>query len=322
MTWPADATSAHRALLYRDEQEFRAVVGPFIREGLARGEQILAVVPAGQLAWIRAELGADHTAVEFADSAGIYRRQGEATRVLVDWLRRHASDGQRARIVAEETLADRVPAEVTDYLRMEAAANVVYSGFPVSILCPYNDAELPGDVLAGVCRTHPELIQGDRARPSESFGDPRSLIRDLSPVVEPPPGAASIGFGRGEDLVNVRQFLREQIRAAGLEGEAAHLLLAGAGEVITNALVHGRAPRRLWVYTEGPMLVCHVHDGGPGIADPLATYLAPDRHATQGHGLWLSRQACDALEMAADGTGTHVRLLTRRPHPGGQEPVP
>jgi anti-sigma regulatory factor (Ser/Thr protein kinase) len=322
MTWPEDATSAHRALLYQDEQEFRAVVGPFIREGLARGEQILAAVPAGQLAWIRAELGADHTAVEFADSAGIYRRQGEATRVLVDWLRRHASDGQRARIVAEQTLADRVPAEVTDYLRMEAAANVVYSGFPVSILCPYNHAELPGDVLAGVCRTHPELIQGDRARPSESFGDPRSFIRDLSPVVEPPPGAASIGFARGGDLVNVRQFLREQIRAAGLEGEAAHLLLAGAGEVITNALVHGGAPRRLWVYTEGAALVCHVHDGGPGIADPLATYLAPDRHATQGHGLWLGRQACDALEVAADGTGTHVRLLARLPHPGGQERVP
>jgi anti-sigma regulatory factor (Ser/Thr protein kinase) len=322
MTWPADATSAHRALLYQDEQEFRAVVGPFIREGLARGEQILAAVPAGRLAWIRAELGTDHTAVEFADSAGIYRRQGEATRILVDWLRRHASDGQRARIVAEQTLADRVSAEVTDYLRMEAAANVVYSGFPVSILCPYNDAELPGDVLAGVCRTHPELIQGDRVRLSESFGDPRSSIRDLSPVAEPPPGAASIGFGRGEDLVNVRQFLREQIRAAGLEGEAAHLLLAGAGEVITNALVHGRAPRRLWVYTEGPTLVCHVHDGGPGIADPLATYLAPDRHATQGHGLWLSRQACDALEVAADGAGTHVRLLTRLRHPGGQEPVP
>lgn len=321
MTWPADGGSAHRALLYTGEREFRAAVGTFIREGLARGEQILAAVPAGPLAWIRAELGADHTAVEFADSAGIYRRQVEATRVLVDWLRRHASDGQRARIVAEQALAGRAPAEITDYLRMEAAANVVYAGFPVSILCPYNDAELPGDVLAGVCRTHPELILGDRVRPSESFGDPRSLIRDLSPVVGPPPGGASIGFGRGEDLVSVRHFLREQIQAAGVDGEAAHLLLAGAGEIITNALVHGGAPRRLWVYTEGPALVCHVHDGGPGIADPLATYLAPDRHATQGHGLWLARQACDALEVAADGTGTHVRLLTRLPHPGGQQPV-
>jgi anti-sigma regulatory factor (Ser/Thr protein kinase) len=320
MTWPADNSSAHRALLYTGQPEFRATVGSFIREGLARGEQILAAVPAGRLAWIRSELGGDDPGVEFADSAGIYRRQGEATRALVDWLRSHASDGQRARIVAEQAMSGRAPAEVADYLRMEAAANVVYAGFPVSILCPYDAGGLPGDVLAGVRRTHPEVIEDDRVRPSESFGDPRSLIRDLSPVVEPPPAAASIGFGRAEDLVHVRRFLRKQIRAAGLDGEAAHLLLAGAGEVITNALVHGGAPRRVWVYPEGPALVCHVYDRGPGIADPLATYLAPDRHATRGHGLWLGRQACDALEVTAGVTGTHVRLLTILP-PGGPEPV-
>ena len=37
MSWLADGTSAHRALLYQDEPGFRAVVGAFIREGLARG---------------------------------------------------------------------------------------------------------------------------------------------------------------------------------------------------------------------------------------------------------------------------------------------
>ena len=58
-----------------------------------------------------------------------------------------------------------------------------------------------------------------------------------------------------------------------------------------------------------------------GFADPLAAYLVPDRHATHGHGLWLGRQACDCVEVATDGTGTHVRLLTRLPALGGQEPV-
>jgi anti-sigma regulatory factor (Ser/Thr protein kinase) len=176
-------------------------------------------------------------------------------------------------------------------------------------------------VLAGVRRTHPELIEGDEVRPSGSFAEPGTFIRDHCLVVEPPPGAASISFDRGDDLAKVRFFLREQMRAAGIDGEAAPLLLAGAGEVITNALVHGAAPRRVWVHTEGPALVCHAHDCGPGIADPLATYLAPDRHADRGHGLWLGRQVSDSLEVAADATGTHVRLLTilRR---SGQQPVP
>ncbi len=86
--------------------------------------------------------------------------------------------------------------------------------------------------------------------------------------------------------------------------------------------MHGSAPRRVWVYREGPALVCHVRDGGPGFADPLAAYLAPDRDAAHGHGLWLGRQACDCVEVAADGTGTHVRLLTRLPRPPGRCPVP
>jgi hypothetical protein len=80
MSWPADSSSAHRALRYRDEPEFRACVGSFIQEGLDRGERVLAAVPAGQLAWIRAELGGDPPGVEFADAAGFYRRQGRASR--------------------------------------------------------------------------------------------------------------------------------------------------------------------------------------------------------------------------------------------------
>lgn len=70
------------------------------------------------------------------------------------------------------------------------------------------------------------------------------------------------------------------------------------------------------------MLVCQVHDGGAGFADPLTAYFAPDRHPTHGHGLWLVRQACDGPEAATDGTGTHVRLLTRLPEPGAPEGPP
>jgi anti-sigma regulatory factor (Ser/Thr protein kinase) len=322
MSWPADASMAHRALLYHDEPEFRAAVGAFIREGVDRREQVLAAMPARQLAWLWGELGGAPPAVEFADTATFYRRQGQATRATLDWLRRYASDGQRVRVVAGQAVSRRTPAEAADYLRMKAAANVVYQPFPVSVLCPYDVSVLPGDLRPGVEQTHPELLQGDRVVSSPAFADPRIFIRDFSAVVEPPLTSESIGFGRGEDLAVVRRFLRTQLAQAGLGDEAAQLLLAAAAEVVTNALMHGTAPRRLWVYTDGPMLVCHVHDGGRGFADPLAAYLAPDRHATHGHGLWLGRQACDCLEAATDGTGTHVRLLTRLPRPGAPEALP
>jgi anti-sigma regulatory factor (Ser/Thr protein kinase) len=319
MSWPADGSMTHRALLYTDEPEFRAAVGAFIREGLERREQILAAVPAGQLAWLRGELGGDVPAVVFADAASFYRRQGQATRATLDWLRRYASDGQRVRVVTEQAVSRRTSAEAADYLRMEAAANVVYQPFPVSVLCPYDVSALPGDLRPGVEQTHPELLEGDRVVPSPAFADPRIFIREFSAVVEPPPASASIGFGRSADLARVRRFLRAQLAQAGFGDEPAALLVAAAAEVVTNALMHGTASRRLWVYTEGPMLVCHVRDGGRGFTDPLAAYLAPDRHATRGHGLWLGRQACDCLEAATDGTGTHVRLLTRLPEPGAPQ---
>ncbi len=319
MSWPADSRMAHRALLYTEEPQFRAVVGAFVREGLDRREQILAAVPAGQLAWLQGELGDDVPAVEFADAASFYRRQGQATRATLDWLRRHASDGQRVRVVAEQPVSRRTPAEAADYLRMEAAANVVYQPFPVSVLCLYDVSALPGDLRPGVEQTHPELLQGDRVVPSRAFADPRIFIRDCSAVAQPPLTSASIGFGRSEDLAGVRRFLRTQLAHARFGDEAAALLVAAAAEVVTNALMHGTAPRRLWVYTEGSMLVCHVSDGGRGFADPLAAYLAPDRHATHGHGLWLGRQASDCVEAATDGTGTHVRLLTRLPELGSPQ---
>ena len=322
MSWPADGGLTHRALLYQDEPEFRAAAGAFIREGLDRREQILAAVPAGPLAWLRDELGADVAAVEFADAAGFYRRQGQATRAMLGWLRRYARGGQRVRVVAGQAVSRRTPAEAADYLRMEAAANVVYQPFPVSVLCAYDVSVLPGDLRPAVQQTHPELLQGDQVVPSPAYTDPRVFIRDFSAVAGPPPAAASIGFGRGEDLAGVRRFLRAELAQAGVGDEAAQLLLAATAEVVTNALMHGAAPRRLWVYTEGPMLVCHVRDGGPGFADPLAAYLAPDRQAAHGHGLWLGRQSCDCLEAATDRSGTHVRLLTRWPQPGAPQALP
>ena len=320
MTRPADGGSAHRALLYTGEREFRAAVGTFIREGLARGERILAAVPAGQLAWIRAELGGDPPAVDYADAASFYPRHGRATRATLDWLRRHASASPRVRVISQPPLARRTPAEISDYLRMEAAANEVFRPFPVSVLCLYDGLALPDQVRPGVERTHPELLRDGRVVPSPGFADPRTVIRGYSAVTEPPPSAASVGFGRGDDLAGVRRFLRAELGQAGLQGDPAQLLLTAAGEAVTNALVHGSAPRRVWVYREGPALVCHVQDGGPGFADPLAAYLAPDRDAARGHGLWLGRQACDCVEVAADGTGTHVRLLTRLPDPGLPDP--
>ena len=86
--------------------------------------------------------------------------------------------------------------------------------------------------------------------------------------------------------------------------------MTGAGEVLTNAVVHGACPCQLWVYAESGALVVHVRDAGSGFADPLAGYLPPEPRTGRGRGLWLAHQTCDAVELATGTGGTDVRLLT------------
>gem|GEM_PF-5577748 len=96
--------------------------------------------------------------------------------------------------------------------------------------------------------------------------------QDQVTVTVPRRAGANLRAGTGSGWSGLSWAVRDaaevpgdvQVRAAGVDGEAASLLLAGAGEVITNALVHGPAPRRVWVYTDGPALVCHVRDW-PGL---------------------------------------------------------
>jgi anti-sigma regulatory factor (Ser/Thr protein kinase) len=316
-----DATGSHRTLLYQERGEYTRVIGAFMREGLASDERILVTAPAERLGWIVSELGPDAPEVEYADAAEFYRSRGHGTRATIEWLRSNAADGQRARVVAEQALALRPEPEVADYLRAEAAANVIYRPFPVSILCPYDAPALPESVLLHAQRTHPEVLRDNHVDASPLFIDPREFVRQYSAVVmPPPPAAASFGIGGFGDLGPARRFLHDQAAAAGLGGEATDYLLIAVGELVTNALVHGRPPRRLWVYADDSMLICHISDSGPGPADPLAAYLVPEPRAPRGHGLWLASQLGDRLELASDQASTHARLGMALPACRASEP--
>jgi len=231
---------------------------------------------------------------------------------MIDWLRRHASDGQRGRRAgAGPPYARRgrgLPADGGGGERRVPAV-------PRLGAVPVRRLGSPRRPAPAVERTHPELLRAGRAVPSPVFADPRTVIRDFSAVVEPPQTAPSIGFSGGDDLAGVRRFLRAELSRAGLGVSPPSCCWPGrprwsptrwctAGRRAASG--YTRRARR-WSATCGT--------AGRGFADPLAAYLAPDRHATRGHGLWLGRQACDRFEVATDGTGTHVRLLTSLPAP-------
>ena len=304
-----DAASTHRALVYRDASRFVDAVGAFVRDGVEREECVLAALSAEKLDWLRDDLGADAAAVDFADERALYERHGPMLGAVLGYLEDHSeSRPGQVRIVAEQALARRDPAGVRAYMRYEAASNVAYARFHAAVLCPYDAASLSDAIVQDALRTHPEVLDGGTARPSERYVDPRAFVRERAVIRPVPAGLTPIALELPDDVAGARALARAHAEAAGAPREAVGDLELAVSEVATNALVHGRGPRLVWFYLDDGDLVCQVHDGGPGPADPLQGYLPPDIRRLRGRGLWLAHQLCDIVEIAGDRAGTDVQL--------------
>ncbi len=304
----SDGPATHRAFIYSNRDEYCAVVGGFIREGLRAGERANVVATPERLSWIRQELGPDSDGVVFTDATEATPILSHATRATLQYL---AEQEAPTRVIAERHLARLRPFELRDYARMEAAANVVFRRFPVRFLCPYDGTTLGADVLDACRYTHPEMMDPGGSRPNPHFVDPGSFIASSTAVVPPPPAARSLAFASTADVPAARRFVSEGVRDAGVDTPTGEDIVLAAVEVLTNAILHGRAPRTLHMYEEAGALVVHVHDRGPGPGDPLSGFSPPAVAVTHGRGLWMARQLCNAVEVATDGSGTHVRLISR-----------
>ncbi len=301
--------ATHRALVYQDQGRFVDAVCGFVREGLEREDRVLAALSAEKRDWLREHLGADAATVDFVDERTLYERYGPMLAAVVGYLERHDEPGGgQVRVVAEQALARRDPADVRAYMRYEAASNVAYARFDATVLCPYDAASLPDAIVEDALRTHPEVLDDGTPRPSERYVDPRSFVRERA-VVEPVPAeVAPVALAVPDDVAGARALARAHAEAAGAPREAVEDLELAVSEVATNALVHGRAPRLAWCYVDDGDLVCQVHDAGPGPPDPLLGYLPPDIRRLRGRGLWLAHQLCDIVEVAGDRAGTDVQL--------------
>lgn len=303
-------------MIYEGVDEFVMRVTSYVRQGLSAEEPVFVMAARHKTDAVREALGDDAPSVGFADAEVGYHPQIRATFECLGYIEQQ--QGRRSRLVAEQVLGRRTPVEVADYLRMESAANVVYQPFPVEVLCPYDASALRPELVEACRRTHAELLDVHGVRASTSFVDPSRFIGDSTTVPEVPASAPSVTCLTAADLPAARRFAQVQVRLAGLPDATADDLVLAVGELLSNALTHGRPPARLSIYTEDvtgadPVLACHVHDGGHLPVDPLAGYAPPMDLGTNGRGLWIARQLCDSVQVSADHTGTHVRALSLLP---------
>ena len=301
------ATLTHDAMFYAGDDEFLTTLVPFVRDGLAQGQAVVAAVTRPNIALLRDALGADAATVSFLDRDAWYSRPAST---VAGWHRLLTEAGTRGhehmRVIGEVGFGPD-PRHPT-WTRYEAALNHVFAQAPVWIVCPYDTRALPARVLEDVRRTHPATMHPERRR-NERYVSAEQFLREVPEPMPPVTGPPVITMTIEDGVAPARRALHSLMAASGWSPfDRGEDLILALSEITANSIRHGRERRELRVWVRGSTVTCEVSDNGDGPADPLAGYRPPATSLTGGRGLWIAQQLCDAMAIEhSDGT-TRVRF--------------
>jgi anti-sigma regulatory factor (Ser/Thr protein kinase) len=301
---------SHEAFFYADLGEFLDQACGFVRDGLERDEAVLVATGGERLAALRHLFGGEPD-VGLADMAEVGVNPGRIIPLWREFLDDNAAAGRAIRGIGEPVWAGRSDAELAECHQHEALLNVAFADGPGwRLLCPYDVAALPPDVVQEARGTHPVLLESGRAASSDLYHleSARRALRHR-PLPPPPSSAVPLDFGAG-DLSALRQRVLDVALAAGLHRDRADDLVLCTDELAANSLLHGGGRGQLRVWQDGDAVVCEVSDAGT-IDDPLAGRRAPSLERAGGRGLWLANQLCDLVQLRSGAAGTLVRLHVR-----------
>jgi len=299
----------HEAAYYGSDEEFVALVVPFLTGGLNAGEPTFAVFTEPKIALLRDALP-DSSAVRFLDSAEQYERPAATIHAYQQLMADQVAAGVRQVRVAGDTPHPGVGAPWAGWARYEAALNHVFADSPVWGLCPYDTRITPDEVLADVAMTHPQLVTAGGGRvASADYVEPAEFL-DTRIRVEPDPfeDCAPVMEMTDPATVAARRAVEAVARASGVRDEV-NDLVAAVHEAVDNALIHGRRPVWLRVWAGAQRVVVAVTDQGRGPSDPYAGLLPAPHFPDGGLGLWLIHQLCRHVTMSRDEHGFTIRLV-------------
>ncbi|MGY4769433.1 anti-sigma factor RsbA family regulatory protein [Kribbella sp. CWNU-51] len=286
----APAGFQHDAFVYTSDEEFVRLAVPFVQDGLATAESIVAVLPPEQTALLRDGLGAARDQVAFIDMtvAG-----GNPARLIPLWreaLEQHP--GRPLRGLGEPAYVGRSAPEYEEALLHEALLDIAFADArSFRLRCPY-DASVGIDPTA----TH----SGAEALAEKTF---RTALSDV------PDRAERWEFGLA-DLGQVRQWVNALATAYGVSRYRLDDLELALHEICTNSIRFGGGSGTLSVWIAEGTLICDVADCGR-IDDLLVGRVLPPLDGLGGRGVWLANQLCDLVQLRSADDFTQVRLHTR-----------
>jgi anti-sigma regulatory factor (Ser/Thr protein kinase) len=307
MQWTGPPWRFHEVGFYRSDDEFRALIVPFVEEGVAAGQPVILGYDDRKASLLRSWLG-DPGAVTFLAGHGLYATPART----IDSYWRMFNDLTAAG-ATQIRIAGDVPHEgnggrFAGWDRYESAINTVWNQFPIWSRCLYDAATAAPRVLDIAARTHPRIVlpsgqyQTSR-RYQEAAGfqplppDPDPLERSVPAIELSDPSVAQI-----------RRAVTS-IGAGQVPGPTLEDLEIGASEAVSNARRHGRPPVTARIWAAPGRILVHVHDTGPGPGDPLAGLVpAWSSPGLDGAELWLIHMLDLDAAMIRSQDGFTVRL--------------
>jgi anti-sigma regulatory factor (Ser/Thr protein kinase) len=297
----------HGALLYRDDATYLAGALPFVAEGLATGDAVVCNVDAEKAALLRDALGGDADAVAFHDMREVGRNPAHLLPRWVALVEEHAAAGRGVRVLGEPAWPGRRPEELAECDLHEALIDVLAGGrADRRLLCPYDVAALPDDVVATARTYHPTVIDDGAAHPSAVHAADAARVLFRRPLPPPPEAAERIAVDRGR-LPTLRRLVAAHAEAGGLGPDRVEDLVLVVTELATNSVRHGGGTGTLRAWTTEDAVVVDLADRGV-IDDPLTGRLHPPTHTVGGRGLWISNQLCDLVQVRSPLAGLNVRV--------------
>jgi anti-sigma regulatory factor (Ser/Thr protein kinase) len=308
-----EAGLSHVALLYDNDDELLDAAVPFLADGVASGAPTLLSVRDRERSLILDGLGATTgvTVVPPWPPGAAFRTLRQNQQLING---RGAAGDRKIRILGEvPCTTETVP--WGGWVRYETAINYVYSQLPVSMLCPYDRRVTPSSVLDDVNRTHPFLAAAtDGPIGNAGFVDPTAFLgdlshRDLDPIEAEQPALELVDQLPG----TCRRSVSALAESTDLDRLSTEALALAVGEVVTNAVIHGRPPvvLRAWA-AEDRVVVVSVLDHGRGPTNPFVGMVPLDTAPAGGLGLHVVYQTC-ALVTMSWGESDFTVHMTMRP---------
>ncbi len=304
----------HEAALYGSDDEFLAIVLPFLADGVAAGEPTLVTLGEANSQLVRSALTKTR-GISFLSGGDAICPAGRLDPRVPGVDGRAHAQGCHSDPHRRGRPASRCRCGVGGWwARYEAAVNDAYNAYPrVGGLCPYDVRHTPAEVLADVTRTHPHLATVDGGHViNPDFVDPTGFLAGLinnPPPPEPEPPSITLTNPTADAARSAVRRIAEQSLTALGDSTVSDMIFA-VSEGVDNAMVYGTAPTTLRIWNYRDRLVAHVTDAGAGPTDPYAGLLRASDTTGAGLGLWLAHQMCADVTLHRHRGGFTLRIAT------------